>query len=296
MRLAVTGKNGQIALALKALARPDVEILTLGRPNFDLARRSTVASSIRDAAPDIIVSLAAYTAVDKAESEPYEAFAVNRDGVQALAEAAAGLGVPVIHLSTDYVFDGTKPAPYYEEDRTGPISVYGRSKLEGEFAVASANPNHTILRTSWVYSRYGQNFVKKMLRLADTNDELNVVADQIGCPTSADDISVAVMTIARRMLSSSSADLRGIFHLSGSGEASWAAFAKYVFSVYEEITGRQTKVHDISAAEYPTPARRPANSRLHCDKLERTFGIRLPNWEESTRRVVWALLLEGKDA
>ncbi|THK34644.1 dTDP-4-dehydrorhamnose reductase [Ensifer sp. MPMI2T] len=296
MRLAVTGKSGQIACALKALARPDLQIFTLGRPELDLARPSTVVSSVRDAAPDIIVSSAAYTAVDKAESEPVEAFAVNRDGAGAVAEAAAELGIPVIHLSTDYVFDGSKPAPYDEGDQTGPVSIYGRSKLEGEIAVAFANPNHTILRTAWVYSPYGHNFVKTMLRLAETRDELNVVADQLGCPTSADDLGVAVVTIAERLLSSPSADLRGIFHLSGTGETSWAGFAKFIFSVYEEITGRPVKVNDITTAEYPTPARRPANSRLDCHKLEQAFGSRLPDWKESTRRVVLTLLSEGKDA
>ncbi len=289
MRLAVTGKNGQVVSALQAFANDELEIVTLGRPELDLARPETVAKVLYDAKPDVVVSAAAYTAVDRAESEPEVAFAVNRDGARAVAKAAKELGIPVIHLSTDYVFDGTKGSPYVESDPTAPSSVYGHSKLEGENAVADANPNHVILRTAWVYSEHGDNFVKTMLRLGESQDEVNVVADQFGCPTSANDIATAIVAIAGKLSSDPSARLRGVFHLSGTGETNWAGFAKQIFKFSAENGGKSIIVNDITTAQYPTPARRPANSRLDCNKLDEVHGIRLPSWQTSTRAVVTAL-------
>lgn len=211
MRLAVTGKNGQVVSALQALASAELEIVALGRPELDLAQPETVLKALRAVKPDAVVSAAAYTAVDKAESEPDIAFAVNRDGARAVAQAASDIGIPVIHLSTDYVFDGTKATAYVESDPTGPTSVYGRSKLEGERAVAEATGNYAVLRTAWVYSEYGNNFVKTMLRLSENRDEINVVADQFGCPTSANDIAAAIVAIARKLVDDSSPRLRGVF-------------------------------------------------------------------------------------
>lgn len=294
MRLAVTGTKGQVACALKALEGGDLQVITLGRPELDLEQPSTVLEAIRRAAPDIIVSSAAYTAVDKAESEPAKAFVINRDGARAVAEAARELGIPIIHISTDYVFDGKKATPYKEEDATGPSSVYGLSKLAGEQAVAEVTVNHVILRTAWVYSVYGNNFAKTMLRLAETRDELGIVADQFGSPTSADDIAQAIVEIARRLISDSSAKLRGTFHLVGLGETTWAGFAKLIFSVLEEKTGKHIKVHEIATSDYPTPAKRPANSRLDCGKLQSHYNIRLPSWETSTHATVAKLLTEDK--
>ncbi len=293
MRIVVSGKSGQVTSALQALNGPDLEIVALGRPELDLASPETVLAAVSAAKPDVIVSAAAYTAVDKAESEPDEAFAVNRDGARALGAVAAKLGVPLIHLSTDYVFDGMKSTPYVESDETGPVSVYGKSKLEGERAVADGTADHVILRTAWVYSTFGQNFVKTMLRLAETRDELNVVADQYGCPTSAHDIADAVVAIAKRLVSDDDRDLRGVYHLSGSGETNWAGFSKHIFSILKEKTGKQVTVHDITTDQYPTPAKRPANSRLNCDRLEKNFGIRLPDWHESATAVVNELLKEN---
>lgn len=290
MRIAVTGKTGQVVTALLALNAPDLTVIALGRPELDLAVPSSVRDALKTAAPDVVISSAAYTAVDKAESESDAAFAVNRDGARAVAEAAAELAIPVIHLSTDYVFDGSKTEPYLEDDATGPTSVYGRSKLEGELAVAAATDDHAILRTAWVYSPYGNNFVKTMLRLAETRDELRVVADQVGCPTSADDIARAVVAIARRMVADPSPALRGVFHLAGRGETSWAGFARAIFDVREAVTGASMVVHDITTADYPTPAKRPANSRLNCDRLEAAYGLRLPRWQTSTEDVVKTLL------
>ncbi|WP_418137509.1 dTDP-4-dehydrorhamnose reductase [Agrobacterium sp. El2ro-1b] len=295
MRLAVTGKNGQVVSALLALASAELEIVALGRPELDLAQPETVLKALREAKPDAVVSAAAYTAVDKAESEPDIAFAVNRDGARAVAQAASDLGIPVIHLSTDYVFDGAKDTAYVESDPTGPTSVYGRSKLEGERAVAGATDNYVVLRTAWVYSEYGNNFVKTMLRLSENRDEINVVADQLGCPTSANDIAAAVVTIARKLVEDSSAPPRGVFHLSGTGETNWANFAKQIFAFSAETGGKSIAVNDITTAQYTTPARRPANSRLDCSKLEEVYGIKLPSWQQSTRAVVTALAQRKKE-
>lgn len=269
--------------------------MALARPELDLAQPETVLTALREANPDVVISAAAYTAVDKAESEPDIAFAVNRDGARAVAQAASDLGIPIIHLSTDYVFDGTKATAYVESDPTGPTSIYGRSKLEGERAVSEATDNYAVLRTAWVYSEYGNNFVKTMLRLSENRDELNVVADQFGCPTSANDIATAIVTIARKLAQDSSAHLRGVFHLSGTGETNWANFAKQIFAFSAENGGKSMIVNDITTEQYPTPARRPASSRLDCSKLEEVYGIRLPSWQTSTRAVVTALAQSKKE-
>jgi len=290
MRIAVTGKQGQVVQSLLALA-PDhgAELVAVGRPDLDLADPASVLPALAAARPDVIVSAAAYTAVDKAEGEAELAHAVNAIGAGAVAEAAAALGVPVIHLSTDYVFSGDKPSPYSETDPTGPISVYGNTKLEGELRVAAAHANHVILRTAWIYSPFGANFVKTMLRLAESRDEVRVVADQRGCPTSALDIAEAVIAIAKRLSEDSSPALRGTFHLTGSGEATWAEFAREIFARSKALGGRSAAVVSIVTAEYPTPARRPANSRLSGDKLAEIYGIRLPGWKRSTDIVMQAI-------
>ncbi|MGO4351288.1 dTDP-4-dehydrorhamnose reductase [Rhizobium sp. RAF36] len=290
MRIAVTGREGQVARSLLATAPSGIEVITIGRPELDLANPASVLPALAAAQPDVIVSAAAYTAVDKAESEPESAFAVNAAGAGAVSEAAAKLGIPVIHLSTDYVFSGEKLAPYVETDPTGPISVYGSTKLEGELRVAAGNTDHVILRTAWVYSPFGANFVKTMLRLAETRDELRVVADQRGCPTSALDIADAILAIAARLKADPDPALRGTFHLTGTGEATWADFATEIFAQSRALGGNSATVTPITTAEYPTPARRPANSRLSGDKLAATYGIRLPGWKSSTEIAVKAIL------
>lgn len=290
MRIAVTGREGQVARSLLATAPSGIEVIAIGRPELDLANPASVLPALAAAQPDVIVSAAAYTAVDKAESEPDSAFAVNAAGAGAVSEAAAKLGIPVIHLSTDYVFSGEKLAPYVETDPTGPISVYGSTKLEGELRVAAGNADHVILRTAWVYSPFGANFVKTMLRLAETRDELRVVADQRGCPTAALDIADAILAIAARLKADADPALRGTFHLTGTGEASWADFATEIFAQSRAIGGNSAVVTPITTAEYPTPARRPANSRLSGDKLAATYGIRLPGWKSSTEIAVKAIL------
>lgn len=291
MRLLVTGKQGQVATALAERGpAAGIDVVLAGRPELDLTQPDTVLDVIAGLKPDVIISSAAYTAVDKAENEADQAFAVNATGAGAVARAAATLGVPVIHLSTDYVFDGTKAEPYVESDPTGPVSVYGRSKLEGERLVADATADHAILRTAWVYSPFGANFLKTMLRLAESRDHLRVVADQHGAPTSALDIADAVIAIARRLLADPDPALRGVFHMTGSGEAVWADFAEEIFAALQARTGKRITVERIGTADYPTPAKRPANSRLSNRKLEAAYGVVLPDWKNSTRATVNYLL------
>lgn len=295
MRLAVTGKQGQVVTSLlERGAAASVEVIALGRPELDLADPASVKAAIAAAAPDVVVSAAAYTAVDKAESEPELAFEVNEVGAGAVAEAAAVLQVPIIHLSTDYVFAGDKADPYLESDPTGPVSVYGASKLAGEKKVAAATGNHAILRTAWVYSPFGANFLKTMLRLGASRDMLRVVADQRGTPTSALDIADAVITVARRLKTDPDPALRGVFHLTGGGEGTWADFAEVIFASLETRTGRGVAVERITTADYPTPARRPANSRLSNNKLQLSYGVKLADWDVSTRSVVDRLLAAGQ--
>jgi dTDP-4-dehydrorhamnose reductase len=283
IRIAVTGRQGQVARAL-AEAGPalNVEIINIGHLQLDLGLPETVAPSLNAAAPDIVVNAAAYTAVDQAEREPEMAFAVNGTGAGAVAKAARALGVPVIHLSTDYVFDGNKNSAYVEEDLTAPATAYGVSKLAGEQAVAAAVDDHVILRTAWVYAPYGKNFVRTMLALAQSRDELRVVADQFGSPTYAPDVAVAIVGVARNLLRNPSDPLlRGLFHLAGGGETSWAGFASAIFAFLAAKGLRRPALTPITSAEYPTAARRPANSRLNCAKIARIHGIELPCWRSS---------------
>jgi dTDP-4-dehydrorhamnose reductase len=291
MRIAVTGSKGQVATSLLERAGPKLEVVALGRPAFDLTDRAAVLAGLEAARPDVIVNAAAYTAVDKAEAEEAEAFRVNAEGAGHVAEAAERLGVPLIHLSTDYVFDGALDRPYREDDPTGPTGAYGRSKLAGEKAVAAACANSVILRAAWVYSPFGANFVRTMLRLNETRDEVGVVADQRGNPTSALDIADALIAIAARVKIDSSPSLRGIFHMTGSGEGTWADFAEAVFREAEARRRRSTRVNRIATADYPTPARRPANSRLDNEKLARVYGLSLPDWRGSVGAVCARLLV-----
>lgn len=292
MRIVVTGKTGQVATALaERAAERGATLIAVGRPELDLAHSQQGLDVIAAARPDVIVSAAAYTAVDKAEGDMEMAAAVNAGGPSALGQIAAQLRVPIVHLSTDYVFDGNKTEPYVESDPTNPLSVYGMTKLAGEIAIAQATPNHVILRTAWVFSPFGANFLKTMLRLAADRPELGVVDDQFGNPTSALDIADAVLTVAENLHSSlDEGALRGIFHMTGHGEGSWADFAAEIFAASRALGGPVAAVARISTADYPTPARRPANSRLRCDKLERIHGVVMPPWQTSTRTVVTRLV------
>lgn len=289
MRLLVTGRNGQVAtsLAERAAAHPGIEVLALGRPELDLENPATVEAAIADARPDLVVNAAAYTAVDKAESDSGRAFAANRDGAAAAARAAARLGVPVIHLSTDYVYPGDKPSPYVESDATGPSSVYGQSKLEGEQAVMAAHPQALIFRTSWVYSPFGANFVKTMLRIGKDRDVVRVVADQHGNPTSAIDIADAILRLAPGL---GSTPAGGIYHLCGSGSTTWCGLAQAIFAESGKRGGPAPRVEAITTAEYPTPARRPANSRMDTAAFTARFGFALRPWPDAVAETVARLL------
>jgi dTDP-4-dehydrorhamnose reductase len=290
MRIAVTGSRGQVAASLIERAGKGVEVVALGRPAFDLEDRGAVIAGLERARPEVVVNAAAYTAVDKAEVEEAVAIRVNGDGAGHVAEAAERLGVPLLHLSTDYVFDGALPRPYREEDPTGPTGAYGRSKLIGEKRVAERCPNSVILRTAWIYSPFGANFVRTMLRLNETREEVSVVADQIGNPTSALDIADALLAIAARVKDDSSPALRGVFHMTGSGEASWADFAEAIFCEAAARGRRSTRVKRIASADYPTLARRPANSRLDNEKLRRVYGFKLLEWRASLKACCQRLL------
>jgi dTDP-4-dehydrorhamnose reductase len=293
MRIVVTGSQGQVVQSLIERAKDtEAQVIALGRPLLDLANPAAVLPAIEAAGADIIVSAAAYTAVDRAEEDQEAAYAVNAAGAGAVAQAASVLGVPIIHLSTDYVFNGRKDVPYLETDATDPLGVYGASKLAGENAVQAACANSVILRTAWVYSPFGNNFVKTMLRLAGQRDELGVVADQLGNPTSALDIADGVLSVAANLLADSAPGLRGIFHMTGAGEASWAEFAEAIFAASQAQRRQAARVKPITTAEYPTPAPRPANSRLDCGKLAHVHGVRLPQWRESMKLVVATLLAE----
>jgi dTDP-4-dehydrorhamnose reductase len=281
MRVAVTGAKGQVATSLIERAGSGVEVVALSRPAFDLEHRGAIIAGLENARPDVVINAAAYTAVDKAEAEEPLAVRVNGEGAGHVAEAAARLSVPLLHLSTDYVFDGMLDRPYREEDPTGPAGSYGRSKLIGEKLVAERCPDSVILRTAWVYSPFGANFVRTMLMLNETREEVGVVADQVGNPTSAFDIADALIAIAAKAKGDSSPALRGVFHMTGSGEASWADFAETIFREAAARGRRLSRVKRITTADYPTATRRPANSRLDNEKLRRVYGLRLPDWRSS---------------
>jgi dTDP-4-dehydrorhamnose reductase len=288
VRIAVTGKVGQVVTSLiERGGTAGHEVGALGRPELELADPAVVVRTLEATAPDAIVSAAAYTAVDKAESESELAHAVNGAGSGAVAQAAKGLGVPLVHLSTDYVFDGTLSRPYLESDPTGPTGVYGASKLAGEQAVLSAlGDNSAVLRVAWVCSPFGANFVKTMLRLAEDRDEVSVVADQLGNPTSALDIADSIILVATNLVSDGDPELRGVFHMAASGEASWADFAEAIFVASAARGGPSARVRRIATADYPTPATRPGNSRLDCGLIGRVHGVALPDWRGSLDTVI----------
>jgi dTDP-4-dehydrorhamnose reductase len=292
MRILVTGTEGQVARALAERAHlRGVSVSLIGRPELELTDEASVRDVIRRAEGDIIVNAAAYTAVDQAESEPELALAINGGGARAVAEAAHGKGIPVVQISTDYVFDGSSERPYREGDPVRPLGAYGRSKLAGEQGVAEANPDHAILRTAWVYSPFGKNFVKTMLRVGRDREELTVVADQHGAPTNALDIADGVIEVCRNLLARpGDRGLRGVFHMTGTGYTTWADFACRIFEISARLGGPAARIRHIATAEYPTPAKRPANSRLDCTKLQAVHGVALPLWQVSLESCVDRLL------
>jgi dTDP-4-dehydrorhamnose reductase len=287
MRVLVTGLQSQLARSLqeKAAGRPDLQLEFVGRPELELSHPGCAAAIIADRRPDVVINAAAYTMVDQAESEPELAFRINGDAAGEVATAAREVGAKAIQISTDYVFDGEADAPYTEVAPTAPLGVYGRSKLAGEEQVRAANPDHLIVRTSWVYSPFGHNFVKTMLRLAGDRDELRIVSDQKGCPTSALDIADALLTALPRVQ-----DWGATYHLAAPKPCSWADLASVVFEASRATGGPSADVIPISTAEYPTPARRPMYSVLDSGRFARDFGIRLPDWRSSVAEVVERLV------
>ena len=284
----VTGGTGQLAQMLATEGGSRVTVV--GRPAFDFDHPDSIAETVRAHRPAMVVNAAAWTAVDAAEADPDAAARANRDGPAILAALCADLRIPLIHLSTDYVFDGAKGAPYVETDRTSPTGVYGQTKLEGEQAVLAACPRAVVLRTSWVYASVGKNFVRTMLGAAQKTDTLRVVADQRGCPTSARDLAVAVLAVADRIAAGWEPAYAGVFHAAGTGDTTWFGLAEAVFDEAARHGGRRPTVMPIQTADWPTPARRPADSRLDCTKLTNVYGVTLPPWPGAVQRVVRELL------
>ncbi len=278
----VTGGSGQLAQAL-GVALADMPHRVVGRPEFDFDRPETLAALLREMRPALLINAAAYTAVDRAEQEPEAAERANHTGPAILARLCAELGIACLHVSTDYVFDGAKGAPYTEDDQPHPTGVYGASKRRGEVAVLAACPQAIVLRTSWVYGATGKNFVRTMLAAARRSGgepaKLKVVGDQIGCPTAARDLAQAIASLARRILAEGfDPAWAGVYHAAGAGSTSWHGLASAVFE--QAVLLRVTPPHiaAIATADWPTPAQRPADSRLDCAKLARTFGLALPPW------------------
>jgi dTDP-4-dehydrorhamnose reductase len=274
MKVLVFGKTGQVARALIAAGpKQGVQVVSLGRDSADLGDPEACAAAIADTDADAVINAAAWTAVDAAETEEPAAHVINAAAPGAMAQACAAKGVPFVHISTDYVFDGAEGPAWAPDAPTGPLSAYGRTKLAGEHNVAAAGGVYAILRTAWVFDGDGKNFVTTMLRLSATRDALSVVGDQTGGPTPAATIAAACLTIAKALVAGQGAS--GIYHFSGEPDVTWADFARAIFAT----AGRDVAVTDIATAEYPTPAVRPANSRLDCTGLEATFGITRPDWQ-----------------
>ena len=293
MRILAAGWHGQIASAFMQIApaRQDITAFAISRPGLDICEPRSVERSLGDIRPDVLINLAGYTDVDGAESEPDLAFALNTVGARLLAEAAARRDVPIIHISTSYVFDGRKNSAYVETDQANPCTVYGKSKLAGETEVQSANPKHVILRAGWIYSPFGRCFVSNILQRAQLGMPLKVVNDQYGNPTYAPHLVDAILAIAGQLTSRPQQDMPwGIYHAAGAGTASWYDVAREIFAHSEQLTGLSASIEAITSAEYSTRSQRAANSQLDCAKLEKSFGLKLPAWQTGVQECVERLL------
>ncbi|MCS6124084.1 dTDP-4-dehydrorhamnose reductase [Shewanella baltica] len=287
MKILITGSNGQVGscLAKQLSQMSEIEFLAVNREQLDITDGAAVTNLVNDFKPDVIINAAAYTTVDKAEQEVDLAYAINRDGPLLLAQAADAIGASMLHISTDYVFAGDKQNEYIETDAVAPQGVYGKSKLAGELAVAAACPRHIILRTAWVFSETGNNFVKTMLRLAQSRDELVVVADQFGGPTYAGDIANALITMAKAI--SNGNQLFGIYHYSGLPHVNWHLFACEIFKQAKSqgLLDKEMHVKAITSEQYPTPAKRPENSKLDCNKVIQHFGVQASDWRAALNKL-----------
>jgi dTDP-4-dehydrorhamnose reductase len=292
MRFLLLGGTGQVGEELRALSLAnDVEVLAPSRGELDLEDPRAISSMIAAKPWSAVINAAAFTDVDRAESEELIAFAVNAEAPSRLAVETARRGIPLVHVSTDYVFDGRKGAPYVEEDAVAPLNVYGRSKLAGERGVRAANPRHVILRTSWVYSPYRKNFVRTILRLAAERDRLTVVADQRGCPSAAADIAKACLDIAVRCALEPEQVPYGIYHFAGAGDATWFEFAKAIVAMTAVRRARSAQIVPIETNEYPTAAVRAADTRLDCAAVVREFGVQLRPWRQALADTIDRLLI-----
>ncbi|OLQ76095.1 dTDP-4-dehydrorhamnose reductase [Photobacterium proteolyticum] len=282
MRVLITGCNGQVGHCLVEQLAGHAELLAVDRDQLDITDSVAVDTTVNEFKPDIIINAAAHTAVDKAEEEAELSYAINRDGPKYIAQAAANVGAAILHISTDYVFAGNKDGLYVENDETEPQGIYGQSKLAGEKAVIEACSKHIILRTAWVFGQHGNNFVKTMLRLAKDRDTLGIVGDQVGGPTCADDIASALITIAKQVVSGKNAQY-GVYHFSGMPHVSWFEFAQTIFEQAEEqeLLSSKPRLNSIATADYPTPAKRPANSKLDTKKIEQAFNIQPSDWRSA---------------
>jgi dTDP-4-dehydrorhamnose reductase len=295
MKLLVLGAGGQVGRELCRRQWPaGYRLAAFDRGDVDIIREESIATAMHRERPDIVVNAAAYTAVDRAESEPDAAWAVNCSGPALLAAACRGAAIPLIHISTDYVFDGSKPGPYREDDPVNPLGVYGRSKEAGDRALREALAEHVILRTAWVYSAHGHNFVKTMLRLAADRPVLRVVADQTGSPTSAADIAAAIATVVQRIAAGQGQ--WGTFNFTGAGAVTWHGFGETIFDLAEPWRGPPPRVEAITTTDYPTPARRPANSVLDCSRIGEAFGITPRPWRAALAEVIQELYESPKPA
>jgi len=283
----IVGKNGQVGWELCRTLAPLGRVLAVDYPELDLTDAAAARRWVLDHQPSVVINAAAYTAVDKAESEPQVAQLINGVAPGVLAEAAHQVGAWMVHYSTDYIFDGTKNSPYVETDAPHPLGAYGRTKLAGDEAVRAAGGKHLIFRLCWVYGARGQNFLLTMQRLAREREKLRVVKDQFGCPTGSRMIAeVTAFALRQALTAGTAAGLAGTYHLAASGFTSWHGFASRIIELMPEAERRCRQVEAIPAAEYPTPAQRPAYSVLDCGKLKKTFGLQLPDWEESLRLVL----------
>jgi len=289
MRILVTGTEGQLARSLveRSQLHPGIELVTIGRPHLDLEQPGSAAAAIDQASPDIVINAAAYTAVDQAEDEPERAFRINADAAGEVAGAASKAGAAVIHVSTDYVFDGGGMGPYREDAAVNPLGVYGRSKLSGEEQVRAANPRHAIVRTAWVYSPFGRNFVKSIMAASGVRDRLTVVDDQRGSPSSALDLADGLLAMAK-----SGEGWGETYHLAGSSEASWCEFAREIMAQCAANGLPHVPVDPIRTEDWPTRAVRPRNSVLDSSKFELAFGFAMPDWRTSLRAIVERLARE----
>ena len=294
-RILVTGKGGQLATGLEtALPAQGFEALLFGQPEFEFDQPETIAAAFDAARPDAVVNCAAWTAVDAAEDEEAAAFRANALGPALVATHCARLGIPLLQISTDYVFDGRKGAPYVETDAPNPVGAYGRTKLAGEWAALAGHRQTAVLRTAWVHAPMGRNFVRTMLAVGAQRPVLRVVADQRGAPTAAPDLADAIAGVLARIRETGwRDDYRGVFHATGGGEASWHEFAVAIFAEARPHGGPSPSVEAITTAEYPTKAARPADGRLDCGKLARVFGVTLPHWRDGLRRVMRGLHGQG---